>query len=105
MISSGISILGAVGGLMMAASTLQAGPPDLPPTPPGPVSPWEFRLEPYLWASGISGTTGVLGAQIPTDLSFKNIFHNLKMTYAGEFEVRYNRWGLLLDIFYADIGG
>jgi hypothetical protein len=96
--------LGAAGALVLTASQVQAGPPDVPVTP-APISPWEFRLEPYLWASGISGTTGVFGAQIPTDLSFNDIFHHLKMSLAGQFEVRYNRFGLLLDVFYADIGG
>ncbi len=96
--------LAVAGATLFAASQVQAGPPDVPVSP-APLSPWEFRLEPYGWLAGISGTTGILGQPISTDLSTSDLLHHLKMSLASQIEVRYNRWGLLLDAFYADIGG
>jgi hypothetical protein len=100
-----IGILSAAGGLIISTSSAMAGPTEPPPAPPPAESPWEFRLEPYGWLSGISGTTGILGREIPTDLGVNQLFQHLKMSYAGELEVRYYRFGLMADIFYADIGG
>ena len=108
MISRRSLLLGAAAVLLLSASQVKAGPPEIPlvPAAQAPQSPrGSFGWNLYLWASGISGTTGVFGLQLPTDLSFNDILHHLKMTYAAEFEVRYNRWGLLTDFFYADIGG
>jgi hypothetical protein len=99
------TLLGVAGALVLSASRVLAGPPDVPVTQAAAESPWEFRLEPYGWFTGLTGTTGVLGQQVPTDLSFSDIAHHLKMVFAGQFEVRYNRWGLMTDIMYADIGG
>jgi hypothetical protein len=99
------TLLGATGALLLSASQILAGPPDAPVVQPAAESPWEFRLEPYGWFAGLRGTTGVLGQTVPTDLSFSDLAHHLKMTYAGQLEIRYNRWGLLTDIMYADIGG
>ncbi len=95
----------ATAGLLFSASQVLAGPPDVPVTPAAAASPWEFRLEPYGWFPGVTGTTGVLFQQVPVDLGFSNIAEHLKMAFAGQFEVRYNRWGLMLDGYYADIGG
>ena len=95
----------AAGALAFTASQVQAGPPDVPLTPAAEVSPWEFRLEPYFWATGITGETGVLFREVPTDLGFKQVFQHLKMALPVQMELRYNRFGLLTDIIYADIGG
>ncbi len=89
-----------------STATCFAGVEQPAPVPvPAPASEWEFRLEPYAWLAGISGTTGVLNQKIPTDLSFSKVFEHLKMTLSGQLEVRKGRWGLMTDFFYADIGG
>jgi len=89
---------------LFTVSSALAGPPEVP-TAPAPVSPWEFRLEPYAWLTGLSGTLGVAYQTVPVDLGFKSLAQHLKMAYAGQFEARYNRWGLQMDFFYSDIGG
>ncbi len=66
---------------------------------------WQFRLEPYGWATGLDGTMGAKGFDVGFDVGFDKVFENLEFAAAMEFEVRKGRWGLLLDGFYAEIGG
>ena len=96
----------ALSALLLSSAVAWAGPAEVP-LPPAPAlsSGWEFRLEPYAWLAGINGESGVAFETVPIDLSFKNVFKNLKMTFSTQAELRYNRWGLLMDVFYANIGG
>lgn len=67
---------------------------------------WGFVIEPYLWAMGLSGTTGVSGvpaANVAFDA--RDILQNLEWGVMGAAEVRKGRWGLLADGFYAELSG
>lgn len=78
---------------------------ETPPVQPPP-SPWSFRIEPYGWLTSLDGTLGARGLTTDVDIPFFNeILDHLDMAAALQLEVRYNRWGLLLDGFYADLGG
>jgi len=72
-------------------------------TPPPPVSAWEFRIEPYLWASGLNGTTGVRHFTSDVNVPFKDVFSHLDMAAALQFEARKGRWGFVADGFYAKL--
>jgi hypothetical protein len=78
-------------------------PLQMPPT--DTVSDWEFRLEPYGWLTGLNGTTGVGPIIADVDSSFSDIFSNLEMAAALQFEARHCRWGFIADGFYAELGG
>lgn len=71
---------------------------------PGKTSPWSFVIEPYLWTMGISGDIGVKGLPAShVDFDPKTILQNLRWGVMGKGEVRYGRWGLLGDGFFADL--
>jgi len=72
-------------------------------TPVPSASPWEFRLEPYVWASGMKGTTGVRNYTSDVDVPFKDIFSHLDMAAALQFEARNGQWGFVADAFYAKL--
>ena len=72
---------------------------------PAAASPWQFRIEPYGWLTGIDGTTGVGPFITDIDQSFSDIFDNINMAAALQFEARHGRWGFIADGFYADLGG
>jgi hypothetical protein len=70
-----------------------------------PSSEWQFRIEPYGWLTGLNGTTGVGPLTTDLDASFSEIFDNINMAAALQFEARNGRWGIIADGFYADLGG
>ncbi len=71
---------------------------------PGKNSPWSFVVEPYLWAMGISGDIGIGGLPaLNVDFDPKTVLQNLKWGVMGRGEVRYGKWGLLGDGFFADL--
>lgn len=71
---------------------------------PAPTSPWEFRIEPYGWATGVDGTTGVAGLTTNIDVGFDTVLSHLDMAAALQLEIRKGRWGILADGFYAKLG-
>ncbi len=77
----------------------------IPEVTPAPVSPWEFRLTPYGWLTGLDGTSGAGGLTTDVDAPFFNdILDNMKMAAALNFEARNGKWGIIVDGFYADLG-
>ncbi len=72
---------------------------------PSSISPWEFRITPYGWLTGLDGTVGGGGLTAGVDAPFfDEILDNLKMAAAVDIEARYDRWGFIIDGFYADLG-
>lgn len=80
-----------------------AGTPDAKLIEPPQESEWQFRLEPYGWATGIDGTVGAAGFTANTEVGFSEILDHLDMAAALQLEARKGRWGVLLDGFYAEI--
>ncbi|MGJ8673442.1 outer membrane protein [Rubritalea sp.] len=68
------------------------------------VSPWEFRVEPYGWLTGINGVTGPERFTTDVDAGFADIADVLKMAAALQVEARHERWGFLAEGFYANLG-
>ncbi len=67
---------------------------------------WGFVIEPYVWAMGLSGKTGVKGLP-PVDVSAssRSILQNLDWGIFARGEVRKGRWGVLADGYYAALSG
>lgn len=73
-------------------------------TMPPPVSPWEFRVQPYGWLTAIDGTTGPRGFTSEIDAGFDEVFDVLEFAAALQVEARRGRWGIIADAFYAELG-
>ncbi len=94
--------VGSQMGTSIAATTPEA---TLEVPSSGSSCDWEFRVEPYGWLTGLEGTTGVSPLITEIDQSFSDIFDNLEMAAALQFEARNACWGFLADGFYAELGG
>lgn len=67
---------------------------------------WEFNVAPYLWMTGLNGELTVLNQDVPVDLKFgDDILSNLKMAAMFHAEAKKNRLSIMLDVFYAKLGG
>lgn len=65
-------------------------------------SSWSFTAAPYLWATGLDGSVGVLGfpAQ-PVDLDFGDILERLDIGFMGVLEARNGPYVVGIDVTYA----
>ncbi len=81
------------GGLLIArpARAEEASPPH-----------WQFYFTPYLWISGVTGTTSTRNPNVPAQtatMSFGTLLSHLNsIPLIGAFEARYGRFGLLVDL-------
>jgi opacity protein-like surface antigen len=88
-------------GLLVAGIVLVAFPAwGQERTPPGR-SPWSFETTPYLWLTSLHGDLSVRGRDATVDLSAKDIIEELDFGVMLFSELRYDRWGFLLDFFYS----
>jgi len=69
------------------------------PIPPKP-SPWSFEVTPYLWTAGLQGDLSARGRSVTVDPSFRDLIEDLDFGAMLLAELRYARWGLLLDGLY-----
>lgn len=103
--TSAIAAVAAITATLFFIAPVSAGPAEEKVIQaPTPSSPWEFRIEPYGWATGLDGTTGVAGFATHADVGFDQILDHLDMALALQLEARRGRWGILADGFYAKIG-
>jgi opacity protein-like surface antigen len=69
-------------------------------------SKWSFAFTPYLWATTIDGTvTGPGGRDVDFASSFSDLVKKLDFAFMGAGEVRYDRFGLVLDVAYSSLSG
>jgi opacity protein-like surface antigen len=61
---------------------------------------WQVELTPYLFASGLHGSTGVQQVQADVNAGFGDILQNLDKGFMGTLEVRRVRCGFILDGLY-----
>lgn len=67
---------------------------------------WGFVIEPYLWAMGLSGKTGVGGfPAVNVNADARKILQQLDWGIMGMGEIRKGRWGILADGYYAALSG
>jgi hypothetical protein len=62
---------------------------------------WQFSGAIYLWGAGMGGTT-IGGSEV--EFSFSDLLDNLEMAFMGAFAARKNKWSLLADVIYLDLG-
>ena len=72
-----------------------------PPESVAPADEWTFTLAPYLWAAGIQGDIGLFGRQpVEVDMSFGDIFSDLRFGGMLVGELHNGTWGLFGDLIY-----
>jgi hypothetical protein len=64
---------------------------------------WHVAIIPYIWFSGVHGTTGVLGHDASVHASFGDIFNYFNIGVMGAVEVRYNRVIMPLDCMWTKL--
>lgn len=76
------------------------------PAPAAAPGGWEFSVTPYLWATGEKGDVGVIPNQEPVnlDLTFSDIFQNLKFAAMVIMQARKDRFVATADIGYVKVG-
>jgi opacity protein-like surface antigen len=65
---------------------------------------WQFELTPYLFASGLYGTTGTRGVTADVKMGFDDIADQLEAGLMGTAELRRGRWGFAFDALYFKLG-
>jgi hypothetical protein len=81
------------------AQTTQAAPAP-PPSAAGSDNDWHFKVTPYLWFAGVSGTTGVFDHNVGMHLSAGDLLSHFRIGLMGYVEARKNRFVLPLDVFW-----
>ena len=64
---------------------------------------WSFALSPYIWAPGIATSIETARGRVEVDKSSSDVLSKLDFAFMGAFEARNGRWGLIADLFYADL--
>ena len=65
---------------------------------------WEYMFAPYIWGAGLDGKTGVRPVIGEVDLSFGDILETLDGGFLGHFEASKDRWTILSDVVFLDLG-
>jgi len=103
------SLVALLAGFAAILATTAAPAADIAAeSPPGATAPldgkWNFTLAPYFWAAGLNGDVGLFGVQpVDIDMSFGDIFDNLRFGGMVVGEVHNGTWGFLADLIYVDI--
>jgi len=61
---------------------------------------WHVGITPYIWFSGIHGTSGVLGHDASVHATFGDIFNYLNIGAMGVVDLRYNRVIMPVDFLW-----
>lgn len=96
----GIAMLAAMAAVSAALDARAQEPAS--PTPPG----WSVRVTPYLWAAGLKGKVASTSLLPPSkvDASFSDIMNHFDFGMMMATEVRYQRYAMILDVMYMDLG-
>ena len=62
---------------------------------------WQFSAAIYLWEADLGGQTN-RGSEV--EVAFSDLVDNLEMAFMGAFAARKNKWSLLTDVIYMDLG-
>lgn len=69
--------------------------------PVEPASDWTFVIAPYLWGAGLKGDIGLFGREpVDVDMSFADIFDDLKFGGMVIGEASNGTWGVFTDLMY-----
>ena len=92
--------------LLLTAVSAHAGSESQPSfeQPLAATDDFSFRFAVYGWIQSFDGDVTVAGGTADLDLKFEDLFDYIDMAFMGAAEVSYGRWGLLVDLNYADVG-
>jgi hypothetical protein len=65
---------------------------------------WHFQLTPYLWIAGITGRAGIGNLIVDVDAGITDSDVDLNFGFMGTFEARKNRFIILTDLQYSNLG-
>jgi hypothetical protein len=65
---------------------------------------WKHELAPYLWGSGMNGTTTVGTVAADVDMSFGDILDNLEFGFMGAYRATRERLSVTVDAIYMGLG-
>lgn len=68
-------------------------------------SDWTHEVAPYMWGTGLAGTTSIGPATVDVDASFSDILDSLEMAAMGSYRGSKDRVSVLFDVVYAGLGG
>lgn len=64
---------------------------------------WSFGFTSYIWGSWVDGTLDSGGRELPVSVTFEETLKDLSFAFQGAGEVRYGRFGALVDVTYANL--
>ncbi len=65
---------------------------------------WQNEVTIYGWYAGIDGEVSALGESEDFSVEASDIIENLNMIFMGGYEGKYNKWSVLADAVYMDVG-
>jgi hypothetical protein len=65
---------------------------------------WHFQFSPYLWVAGINGRAGIGNLTVDVDSGITSDNVKLNSGFMGVFEARKNKWLVITDIQYSNLG-
>lgn len=97
-----ISVIAGAAALLVSTAARAADiAAEAPQEAAPPVSTWTFSVAPYLWAAGLEGDAGLFGREpVHLDMSFGDIFDNLRFGGMVVAEAHNGTWGFFGDLVY-----
>jgi len=67
---------------------------------------WQNEVSIYGWYAGIDGeVTFPGGSETDVTVEASDILENLNMIFMGGYQGKYDRWSIIADVVYMDVGG
>lgn len=93
----------ADGNPSMATNTPTSKAPKPRPQDPNQ-DKWQFQFTPYFWIAGIDGRAGIGALTVDVDAGITDDDVDLNFGFMGTFEARKNRFVILTDLQYSNLG-
>ncbi len=84
--------------------TINAGGSDAAKPQANPGDRWHFQFTPYLWIVGVSGRAGISPFAVDINTGVTDSDIQLNFGFMGAFEARKNRFVILTDLQYSNLG-
>ena len=66
---------------------------------------WKFTLSPYLWCTGLQGTSRIGPTKTKIDMDFGDVLENLKLGTMLDLRLEKGRWAIHSNVLWADLAG
>jgi hypothetical protein len=64
---------------------------------------WKFTLSPYLWCTGLQGTSRIGPTKTKIDMDFGDVLENLKLGTMLDMRLDRGRWAIHSNVLWADL--